>query len=316
MDIGSLGETVFVVTLEAGSMQFHVGGLLILAVAAIATAVGCTSGNVVLTPAGPGKGGGASTSSAPTASPAPTATTVRTSAAPSTPTAAPTPVPSVTASTIGSTACTAPVLTDGTYTSIYTSGVVTGNTYTEESGDFETDLYTPATPTPVPTVTSTPGPTAAPTTTPVPSPTPTPVMVTLYYGEYTAPSYSGNALTGGSYTAAAMTGCFYLVLEQPVGGSAGQSRMRRVTDTATPAPNADGFGSPNEPGTEAETIVDSGMLSSLSISNLTPSSGSGSFSFTNSAANTATGTITITGSETIVSSPDLRRRMHAGPTYR
>jgi hypothetical protein len=171
--------------------------------------------------------------------------------------------------------------------------------------------YTPATPTPTPTVTQTPVPTAVPTVTPTPASTPTPVMVTIYVGEYTVSSYSGNALVGGSYTAAATNGCFFLILEQPVGGSAGQIRYRRPA-AASATPNAFGDGEPNEPGTEAESIVDTGSLTNLTINNLTPTTGSGSLSFTNSASNTATGTITITGSETETGVVDVvQRRVNA-----
>jgi hypothetical protein len=138
-------------------------------------------------------------------------------------------------------------------------------------------------------------------------------MLTVYYGEYTVTSYSGNALGGGTYTAAATNGCFTLILEQPPGGTAGQSRSRRVAPAAgpTPTPNAFGDGEPNEPGTEAETFLDEGSITSLTINNLTPTTGSGSFSFTNSAAATATGTITITGSSTTTVSLGKRRQIEA-----
>jgi hypothetical protein len=176
---------------------------------------------------------------------------------------------------------------------------VTGNTYTG-SGDWEAITYSAASPTPTPTVTPTPAPTAVPTASPTPGPSPTPVMLTVYYGEYTVTSYNGNALGGGTYTAAATNGCFTLILEQPPGGTAGQSRPRRVAPAAqAPTPNAFGDGEPNEPGTEAETVLDDGAITTLTINNLTPTTGSGSFSFTNSAAATATGTMTITGSSTV-----------------
>jgi hypothetical protein len=137
-------------------------------------------------------------------------------------------------------------------------------------------------------------------------------MVTAYYGEYAVSSYSGNALGAGTYTASATNGCFFLVLEQPIGGSAGQFRFRRQAAVdATPSANAFGDGEPNEPGTEAETFLDEGSITSLTINNLTATTGSGSFSFTNSAANTASGTITITGSMTISSNPDARSRFVA-----
>lgn len=128
--------------------------------------------------------------------------------------------------------------------------------------------------------------------------------MTLYVGEYTVTSYSGNAFGGGTYTTAATNGCFSLLLEQPPGGVAGQSRTRRVGPAAGPtaAPNAFGDGEPNEPGTEAETFLDEGSVTSMTINNLTKTTGSGSFTFTNSAAVTATGTITITGSTTFTES--------------
>ena len=133
-------------------------------------------------------------------------------------------------------------------------------------------------------------------------------MVTEYFGEYTVTSYSGNILGGGTYTASATHGCFFMILEQPVGGTAGQSRNRRLPAAGpTPTPNAFGDGEPNEPGTEAETFLDEGSITSLTITNLTPTTGTGSFAFTNSADSTATGTITITGSQTFSSVPDVRR---------
>lgn len=133
-------------------------------------------------------------------------------------------------------------------------------------------------------------------------------MVTEYFGEYTVTSYSGNALGGGTYTAAATNGCFFLILEQPPGGVAGQSRPRRVAPAAgpTPTPNAFGDGEPNEPGTEQETFLDEGSITSLTINNLTLTTGSGSFTFTNSASATATGTITITGSTSITVQSERR----------
>jgi hypothetical protein len=129
-------------------------------------------------------------------------------------------------------------------------------------------------------------------------------MVTEYFGEYTVSSYNGDGV-GGLYTAAVTNGCFFLILEQPVGGVIGQSRARRPLQA--PTPNAFGDGEPNEPGTEAETFLDEGSITSLTITSLTPTTGTGNFSFTNSADNTATGTITITGSSTFTGSPDARR---------
>ena len=291
-------------------MGVRVGGFWFVALVAAALAAGCNSGSVSLAPV-------RSTSAAPTSvgssSPATATPTPKPSSAPVTPTPTPhgstAPTPTPLPSSTGSTACTAPAVTAGNFTSIETEGVVSGNAYTDDgNGDWEAIAYSPATPTPTPTVTATPVPTSPPTATPVPAPTPTPVMITLYYGEYTVSSYSGNALLGASYTTAATTGCFFLILEQPVGGSAGQIHQRHPAASVAPSPNAFGDGEPNEPGTEAETVLDEGSLTSLTINGLTPTSGSGSLSFTNTASASATGTITITGSETITASPDAELR--------
>jgi hypothetical protein len=210
------------------------------------------------------------------------------------PSPSPSPTPTASPSSVGSLACTAPAANAGTFTSIDTSGVVAGNTYTEQSGDWEVIAYSSPSPSPSPSPTPTPGSTATPAPTPTPTVAPTststPVMVTEYYGEYTVPSFNGNIIGGGLYTAAATNGCFFMILEQP---------------------NAFGDGEPNESGLEAETVVDEGSITNLTITNLTPTSGSGTFSFTNSAANTVSGTITITGSQTFVDTPASIRRLRA-----
>jgi hypothetical protein len=134
-------------------------------------------------------------------------------------------------------------------------------------------------------------------------------MITEYIGEYTVTSYGGNAQDGGTYTAAAMTGCFFMILAQPVGGATGQSLARyEIAASATSSPDAFGDGEPNEPGTENEVFLDGGSLTSFTLNGLTASSGTGALSFTNTAGSTATGTITITGSETFVDTVDAVRR--------
>lgn len=219
----------------------------------------------------------------------------------------PTPSPSPTPTGVGNTNCTAPAVTAGVYTNIYTSGVASGDTYVEQSGDWEAINYSGYLATPTPGPSSKPTPTPKPSPTPVPTPTPTPVMYTEYIGEYTVTSYTGNSAYGGTYTTLPTTGCFFMILEQPVGGTIGQIRFRHiVTAHAAPTPNAEGNGLPNEPGTLNEYIDEYGSLTSLTINSLTTTSGSGTLSFTNSADSTVTGNITITGSQTGITSPDLR----------
>jgi hypothetical protein len=223
------------------------------------------------------------------------------------PTPTPTPTPTASPATVGSITCTAPMLADGNFTSIETTGVVTGNTYTQQSSEWEVITYSPS-PTPSPGSTATPAPTPTPTA--APTPTSTPVMLSEYYGEYTVPSFNGNTVGGGLYTAAATNGCFFLILEQPVGGVIAQARSR---PQASPTPNTFGDGEPNESGLDAETFLVEGSMTSLTINSLTPTSGSGSFSFTNSAANTVSGSITITGSQTFVANPADSIRRFQGP---
>ncbi len=136
-------------------------------------------------------------------------------------------------------------------------------------------------------------------------------MFTIYTGEYTVPAFGGNNLNGGTYTSQATTGCVFVELAQPVGGTAGQLRKRAVTEpTASPSPNAFAAGEPNETENPPQnfSLVDEGSLTSLTITNLTATSGTGTFTFTNSASTTVTGTLTITGSETTDINPDIARR--------
>jgi len=196
------------------------------------------------------------------------------------------------------------VVTTGNYTFIdITQGVATGNTYTQtaDSG-WEVDAFTTPTPTPTPSATPAPSPTPVPSISPVPSPTvtATPVMVTIYLGEYSVPSFAGSP-SSGPYTAAATTGCFVAILMQPVGGTVGQIHFQRPA--ISEPPNMIGFGSPHQSGDFASTLLDSGPIDSFTITNLTTSSGTGVFTLSNGVM----GTATITGSETEVSSPDILR---------
>jgi hypothetical protein len=50
-------------------------------------------------------------------------------------------------------------------------------------------------------------------------------MITIYVGEYSVPAFVG-VLFPTVYQASATTGCFMMVLQQPVGGTAGQARHR------------------------------------------------------------------------------------------
>jgi len=262
-------------------MKVRVTGLAVIALAAVAAAVGCT--NTTGNPVAPIKSGATPVPASPTPVGSSVPATATPTPRPGTPTptpfnssapTTPTPAPGGT----GNLTCTAPGVTAGTFTSIDTQGVVTGNTYVDNgTGEWVAIAYSSPSPTPTPTVTPTPVPSPTPTVTitPTPVPTPTPVMYTIYEGEYTVSSYFRPA----------------------------------VNPSATP--NAFGDGEPNEPGTEAETFLDEGALTSLVINNLTPTTGTGSLSFTNSENNTATGTITITGSESGTVTPDTYRRIEA-----
>jgi hypothetical protein len=212
----------------------------------------------------------------------------------------PSPSPSATATAVGSTTCTAPIATvPGNYVEIFTEGSVAGHTYTQEDGDWDVAQYAVATPPPSPS----PIPSASSPPTPAPSPTatPTPVMVTVYYGEYAwAGPFTGTNYTGGEYTVQAGSGCFDMILEQPPGGTIGQAR-RMIS--SSPTPNAEGDGEPNAPTVPyAYVPLDGGPLTSLTINDLTKTSGTGSYTFETSGtyASQVNGTITITGSETLI----------------
>ncbi len=216
---------------------------------------------------------------------------------------APSPSPTPTGYTLaGVTTCTAAEeAIPGTYTTLDTNGNVVGNTYTEDTTAINSYLvksYAAAPPTPAPTPTASPQPTASP------NPTGTPEKVTIYVGEYAVPAFVG-ILFPTVYDASATTGCFMLVLQQPGSGTAGQTRRR----DAAGGDNSFGIGELANPGySYTTTDVDAEALTSLTITNLTATSGSGTFALSNG----TNGTVTITGSGTIVVQPnatvDLRKR--------
>lgn len=242
-------------------------------------------------------------SGCPTPSPSPTPTPKASPTPTPTPTAAPTATP-----TSGGTTCTAPVAAvPGNYLEIFTEGSVVGSTYTNEDGDWDVAEYATPTPTPHPVVTPTPTPTPVGTSTPtpVPTPTPTPVMVTIYYGDYSWPMFTGTSETDTGYTVSANSGCFDLLLEQAPGGTAGQIARPQAAST----PNAEGDGEPNSPTASYEYIpLDAGSLTALTINDLTPTGGSGTFSFSTATSTNVTGSITITGSETFTGTNVRLRR--------
>jgi hypothetical protein len=179
-----------------------------------------------------------------------------------------------------------------TYTSFVTTGVVQGNSYTEDaSGEntYNVEFYAlEATPSPVPTAigaTPTPVPTASPTASPSPRPTPTPQMVTDYFGSYFVPGFTGTA-NGSSFTASATSGCFTLELGQRAGGTAGQVRSA-AADNA----HATGIVYTGVPGTQLP--VAGGTISHFKITMITRTTGTGTFTLSSGVG----GTVTIVGSE-------------------
>jgi hypothetical protein len=188
----------------------------------------------------------------------------------------------------------------GTYTTLDTNGNVVGNTYTEDTTAINSYLvYSYATP--APTATPTPGAPGTPLPTPAPG-APT-EMITIYVGEYSVPAFVG-LLFPTVYQASATTGCFDLVLEQAAGGTAGQVRRR----DAAGSDNSFGVGELANPSSSfTSTNVDAEALNSLTITNLTATTGTGTFALSNG----TNGTLTITGSGTIVASQassDARER--------
>ena len=210
------------------------------------------------------------------------------------PIATATPAPAATYALSGNTTCTAADETiPGTYTSLDTNGNVAGSTYTADTTAINSYLvysYASAPPTPVPTATAVPQPT------PAPDPTGTPEKISIYVGEYSVPGFVG-VLFPSVYDASATTGCFMLLLQQPGSGTAGQTRHR----DAAGGDNALGIGGIANPAySYTKTNVDAEALNSLTITNLTPTSGSGTFALSNGTS----GTVTITGSGTIVVTPN------------
>ena len=294
---------------------FVLGGLF-----AIAVGVGCS--NTTSSPVAPVRAGGSSA----TPSPAPIG-----SATPI-PSTAPSAAPS---GEVGNLNCTAGVITvPGNYLSIETSGNVVGSTYTSDvdsgENEYEVDTFTEPTPSPTPTIAGSPTPSPVPSVGPsfTPAPTPTPAMITIYVGEYSYPAFGGEPSADPSaspYSVAAGTGCFELILEQAVGGTAGQARSpflkahRPSFGPQARRPNGDdvidnafGLGEPNEGENDfAETLLDFGPLTSLSITGLTPSTGTGTFIFSTATSTGVTGSLTITGSETF-SSDSLARFRFSG----
>ena len=217
-----------------------------------------------------------------------------------------TPSPAQTGYTLsGVTTCTAADETiPGTYTTLDTNGNVVGNTYTEDTAEISSYLvysYVAASPTPVPTQ----APSAQPTVTPGPN-APTD-MITIYIGEYSVPAFVG-VLFPTVYEAQATAGCFELVLQQPAGGTAGQARRR----DAAGGDNAFGIGQLANPSyTYVQTNVDAEALNSLTITNLTATTGSGTFALSNG----TNGTLTITGSGTIVANQNSTTARGPGSAY-
>src|SRR5271156_4608834 len=137
----------------AGSMKVSITGLWLLSLAALSAAVGCSNsssgsaiapirtGPSVATPTPTPRASSAPATAKPTAKP---------SSVPAT--ATPTPAPTSSAAKTGNTTCTAPAVAAGIYTSIDSSGVVTGDTYSDDgTGEWEAIEYSSPSPTPTPT---------------------------------------------------------------------------------------------------------------------------------------------------------------------
>lgn len=229
-----------------------------------------------------------------------------------TPTAIPTPSPSPTATsmynTLGNISCTAPnEAVPGTYVNIITNGFVTGSTYTGTGVGFsgyQMVNYTSPGPSPAPT--------EPPLTPATPAPSQTPgALGIIYYGEYALPAFTD---TASGTPIGASDGCFQFETTQDLGGTVGEAKPAQ--STPTPAPTAYGYGIGNPafaaPYPAGNTCIseqgDNGgcayPFNAITITNLTRTTGTGSFNFTvNGSTTTVTGTLTITGSTTYPSEP-------------
>jgi hypothetical protein len=132
-------------------------------------------------------------------------------------------------------------------------------------------------------------------------------MVTIYYGRYAWPAFSGTAILGGSYSVPTGSGCFIMILEQTPGGTIGQTHGRPAD---SPSDNAFGSGDPAQPTPAPQvTTLDEGPLTGVTISNLTTTTGNGTFTFSTATQTGVSGTITITGSQTFTDAKATRRAL-------
>jgi hypothetical protein len=212
----------------------------------------------------------------------------------------------------------------GLYTTFFSAGNVVGNTYTQDnSGNnlaivngYAVTAYATAPPTPVPTPPpSVPPITPPPGASPVPTPTPGPAATPFYYqftdfvGNYSLPGFSGTgnatAVGGpaGPFSAQPTVGCFGLLLYQRVGGIAGLGTP--VPAVPPVAPGIDNavtssvfFGPVFSNATPIDSVPIAFGNANTSISNLTQTSGTGTVLLDNGVS----GTFTITGSLTVISS--------------
>ncbi len=225
-------------------------------------------------------------------------------------TAPPTSAPTLSSqyNTMGNITCTAPNnALPGYYTTVITNGTVVGSTYTATDQGFngyQLPHYVAAQSTSAPTT-----PPLAPAT-PVPSATPGALGI-LYYGEYSVPAFTDES-NGTPTPIDATVGCFQFETNQPVGGTVGEAKRGAPLPDTTSAPNAQGYGigyaTFSAPYPTSDTYVGapgagSYALTTFTITNLTRTTGSGTFVFPiNGSSASVTGTVTITGSTTFPAS--------------